>query len=61
MDATALSVGGSLGSILSSECSYACAIVQNGKVKCWGRNSHGQLGDGTNEDSSVPVQVKAPN
>ncbi len=33
-----------------------CAIV-GGAVKCWGDNPFGQLGDGTNTESNVAVQV----
>jgi alpha-tubulin suppressor-like RCC1 family protein len=36
----------------------ACATSTAGQVKCWGSDSNGQLGDGTQNDSNVPVQVK---
>ncbi len=29
------------------------------EIFCWGENSHGQLGDGTNENRLVPVRVNA--
>jgi alpha-tubulin suppressor-like RCC1 family protein len=36
---------------------HACAVLQDGAARCWGRNDSGQLGDGTNTDSNVPVAV----
>jgi alpha-tubulin suppressor-like RCC1 family protein len=36
---------------------HFCVRRTGGTVACWGDNSEGQLGDGTNDDSSVPVEV----
>jgi alpha-tubulin suppressor-like RCC1 family protein/fibronectin type 3 domain-containing protein len=38
--------------------SHTMAAKNNGTIWAWGKNSNGQLGNGTNLDSPVPVQVK---
>jgi alpha-tubulin suppressor-like RCC1 family protein len=43
---------------LSAGFSETCAVDASGAVKCWGYNIHGQLGDNSNVDSTVPVDVK---
>jgi alpha-tubulin suppressor-like RCC1 family protein len=35
-----------------------CGIFVDGSVKCWGLNSAGQLGDGTQQNRAEPVEVK---
>jgi alpha-tubulin suppressor-like RCC1 family protein len=45
--AVSISVGGD----------HVCVIADDEKIYCWGSNSGGQLGDGTTNDSNVPVEA----
>ena len=36
---------------------HTCALVQGGRLFCWGANESSQLGDGTAEDRLTPVEV----
>ena len=36
---------------------HTCALTTAGNVECWGRNSYGQLGDGTFMNRTTPVSL----
>ena len=42
---------------ISAGDSHVCALMDSGAVKCWGSNLDGQLGDGSETASNVPVDV----
>jgi prepilin-type N-terminal cleavage/methylation domain-containing protein len=42
---------------IAVEDSHTCVIASDDNTYCWGRNDHGQLGNGLTADSNVPVAV----
>ena len=56
---TAIDLGtGRTAVAVSAGHSHTCAILDNGDLKCWGRDNVGQLGDGgTNVNQDSPVSV----
>ncbi len=38
---------------------HTVALDTDGRVRTWGQNNYGQLGDGTDNDKNSPVRVKA--
>ena len=43
---------------VSTSTYYSCGVTTAGAAYCWGRNHIGQLGNGTETNSNVPVAVK---
>lgn len=37
---------------------HTCVLLKNQTIKCWGDNYYGQLGNGTNRGSVIPVEVR---
>ena len=52
--------GGSLPAVptmVSVGDGYACVVMGDAAVKCWGRNDYGQLGDGSHNDRATPPRA----
>ena len=52
----AVRLGGTAIAVAAGD-SHSCAILQGGRVTCWGENRYGQLGDGTTRRRLAPVSV----
>lgn len=45
---------------INSGNTHSCSILDDGSVRCWGDNEHGQLGDGTRANSLSPILAATP-
>jgi len=42
---------------ISTSVGHTCAVASNDQTYCWGNNQYGQLGNGTNNNASVPIAI----
>ena len=56
-DAVAIVAGGESRDIITGPFGHSCALLASGRVKCWGYNAYGQVGDGTLQNRRLPVEV----
>ena len=50
---------GRIATAISAGQGHSCATLDDGTVSCWGRNNHGQLGDGTDIETNEPIQTSS--
>ena len=39
---------------------HGCAVLPSGRIRCWGQNPWGQLGNGSQSGSYVPINIALP-
>lgn len=54
-----LALGGRVRAVSMGN-SFGCALLENGRVRCWGYNVWGQLGQGTNADTTDLAANEVP-
>jgi alpha-tubulin suppressor-like RCC1 family protein len=54
--AAVIGLGGAVAEVVAGDF-HSCALIVGGTVQCWGSNSSGRLGDGSNTDSLTPIAV----
>jgi len=45
---------------VSAGYTHTCVLLTDTSIQCWGRNSSGELGDGTTTNRATAVSVSAP-
>jgi alpha-tubulin suppressor-like RCC1 family protein len=56
-DPSSINLGSSKVLAISTGAYHTCVIINDPLLKCWGDNSEGQLGDGTNIDRLTPITI----
>lgn len=59
-DNTGWSRGPSCVSSAAAGYDHTCVVLDSGALRCWGKNSSGQLGNGSTDSSWAPVAPSAP-